>query len=50
MCMMRNGATIDELEEMRGIVCATNEYKLNAIIEYTAKYYNLNEALNDECH
>lgn len=50
MCMMRNGATIDEFEEMRGIVCATDDYKLNAIIKYTAKYCDLNDALNDECH
>lgn len=50
MCMMRNGATIDEFEEMRGIACSTDDYKLNMIIKYAAKYCNLNDALNDDCH
>lgn len=50
MCMMRNGATVDEFEEMRGIVCATDDYKLNTIVKYVAAYYNLNAVLNDDYH
>lgn len=50
ICMMRNGATIDEFEEMKSIVSGTNDYKLHTIIKYVAKYYDLNELLNDDYH
>lgn len=45
ICMMRNGATIDEIQEMNSIIHGTNDYNLNQIIKATAKYYNIDDAL-----
>lgn len=50
ICMMRNGATMDELQEMNSLVSSTNSYTLNKIIQYAVKYYDLNGALNDDYH
>lgn len=50
MCMMRNGATIDEFEEMMDIVCTTDGYKLNTIVKFVAAYYDINGALDDDYH
>lgn len=50
ICMMRNGATLDELQEMNSLVSSTNSYTLSKVIQYTAKYYDLNGALNDDYH
>lgn len=50
ICMMRNGATIDEFEEMKILVNGTDDYKIHAIIKYVTKYYNIDKVLNDDYH
>lgn len=45
ICMMRNGATIDEIQEMDSIIHGTNDYNLNQIIKATTKYYSIDDAL-----
>lgn len=42
ICMMRNGATFNEIQELDSIIHGVNEYTLNMIIKFTAKYYDLN--------
>lgn len=50
ICMMRNGATMDELQEMDAIIHGNDAYAINTTIKYVAKYLDLNDALNDDYH
>lgn len=43
ICMMRNGASIDEIQEIDCIIQDTNSHSLNQIIKSTAKYYNIDD-------
>lgn len=50
ICMMRNGATIDELQEMDSVIHSTDAHAINTTIKYVMKYMNLNEVMNDDYH
>lgn len=48
ICMMRNGATFEELEEAKSISIDASNYALNKIVYFTDKYYDVSEeALNN---
>lgn len=49
ICMMRNGATFEELEEAKSISMDASNYALNKIVYFTDKYYDISEeVLNNE--
>ena len=49
ICMMRNGATFEELEEAKSIGMDASNYALNKIVYFTDKYYDISEeVLNNE--
>lgn len=49
ICMMRNGATFEELEEAKSISMDASNYSLNKIVYLTDKYYDISkETLNNE--
>lgn len=43
ICMMRNGATFEELEEAKSISIDASNYALNKIVYFTDKYYDVSE-------
>ena len=43
ICMMRNGATFEELEEAKSISMDASNYALNKIVYFTDKYYDISE-------
>ena len=49
ICMMRNGATMDELQEMDSIVHGNDAYAINTTIKYAANYLDITDVMND-CH
>lgn len=43
ICMMRNGATLEEIKELESVSYDVSDHVLNKIIEFTAKYYNISK-------
>ena len=50
ICMMRNGATMDELQEMDTIVHGNDAYAINTTIKYAAQYLDITDVMNDDYH
>lgn len=48
--MMRNGATMDELQEMDAVVHGNDAYAINTTIKYAAKYLDITDVMNDDYH
>lgn len=49
ICMMRNGATFEELEEAKSISMDASNYALIKIVYFADKYYDISEeVLNNE--
>ena len=43
ICMMRNGATLEEIKAIESVSYDVSDHALNKIIEFTAKYYNISK-------
>ena len=50
ICMMRNGATMEELQEMDAVVHGNEAYAINTTIKYAAKYLVITDVMNDDYH